>query len=91
MIGYSQNAVSRLSQTEFNEPVMALAINGIVQDLNHFTDLAKKVIDQTERRVLKGESMPASEKVLSIFEPHTDIIIKEFEVLTIRVNLEGGI
>lgn len=76
-VGYSQNAVSRLSQTEFNDPVMALAINGIVQDLNHFIDLAEKVIDQTQRRVLKGENVPASEKVLSIFEPHTDIIIKD--------------
>ena len=28
-------------------------------------------------RVLRGESVPATEKVVSIFEPHTDIIIKD--------------
>ena len=35
-----------------------------------------KVIDQTERRVLKGEKVPASQKVVSFFEGHTDIIVK---------------
>jgi IS5 family transposase len=32
---------------------------------------------QTERRVLRGESVPASDKIVSIFEPHTDIIVKD--------------
>lgn len=49
----------------------------MVQTLNHYIELAQKVIDQTERRVLQGKSVPASEKVFSIFEPHTDIIIKD--------------
>jgi transposase, IS5 family len=35
-----------------------------------------KVIDQTERRVFKGETVPASEKIVSFFEDHTDIIVK---------------
>lgn len=35
------------------------------------------VIDQTERRVLQEESVPAEEKIVSIFEPHTDIIVKD--------------
>ncbi|HWL84965.1 MAG TPA: ISNCY family transposase [Polyangiaceae bacterium] len=38
---------------------------------------AKRVVEQTERRVLRGESVPATAKVVSIFEPHTDIIIKD--------------
>lgn len=39
--------------------------------------MARKVIDQTERRVFKGEKVPASKKIVSIFETHTDIIIKD--------------
>ena len=31
-------------------------------------------IGQAERRVLKGESVPAGEKLLSLFEPHTQVI-----------------
>ena len=30
-----------------------------------------------QRRVLAGESVPAAEKLVSIFEPHTDIIVKD--------------
>ena len=45
--------------------------------LLHFIRLARLVINQTERRVLLGEVVPAGEKVVSIFEEHTDIIIKD--------------
>lgn len=45
--------------------------------IRHFVGLAVRVVDQTERRVLRGEQVPAQEKVVSIFEPHTDIIIKK--------------
>lgn len=50
---------------------------GLVLDLRHYAELAKKVIDQTERRVLGGEQVPASDKIVSLFEPHTDIIVKD--------------
>ena len=39
-------------------------------------DLAERVVDQTRRRVFDGETVPAGEKVASLFEPHTDIIRK---------------
>jgi IS5 family transposase len=48
----------------------------IAGQLRHYLDLTKKIIDQTERRVLRGETVPAAEKVLSLFEEHTDIIKK---------------
>jgi IS5 family transposase len=34
-------------------------------------------MDQTQRRVLEGQSVPAGEKIVSIFEEHTDIIRKD--------------
>ena len=36
----------------------------------------KKFMDQIERRLLKGEVIPAEEKVFSIFEEHTEWITK---------------
>ena len=42
----------------------------------HFKPLIRRVIEQTERRVLHGERVPADEKIVSIFEEHTDIIVK---------------
>ncbi len=45
--------------------------------LDHYAGLATRVLDQTRRRVLGGESVPASEKVVSIFEDHADVIVKD--------------
>lgn len=45
--------------------------------LNHYIQLAERVLDQTRRRVFNGETVPAPEKIVSIFEPHTDIIRKD--------------
>jgi IS5 family transposase len=45
--------------------------------LNHYIKLAEQVLDQTRRRVFGGETVPASEKIVSIFEPHADIIRKD--------------
>lgn len=45
--------------------------------LQHFAGLADKVLDQTRRRVFEGETVPAPQKIVSIFEPHTDIIRKD--------------
>jgi IS5 family transposase len=34
-------------------------------------------VTQTHRRVVLGETVPSSEKLVSIFETHTDIIVKD--------------
>lgn len=52
------------------------AAQRLKRTLATFMPLAEKVVDQTKRRVLNDESVPAQEKVLSIFEPHTDIICR---------------
>lgn len=49
----------------------------LAAELEHFIPLVQQVVTQTERRVLHGESVPATEKLVSIFEPHTDIIRKD--------------
>lgn len=45
--------------------------------LSRHIGLAEGVTDQAYRRVVLGESVPASEKIVSIFEPHADIIVKD--------------
>ena len=42
----------------------------------HYGPLIERIIGQSERRVLRGEQVPASEKIVSLFEPHADIIVK---------------
>lgn len=64
----------------------------LIEDLRPFLDLFERVIEQTERRILHGESVPAREKVLSLFEPHTDLIIKDGREVHYghKVYLSGG-
>ncbi len=47
-----------------------------VEQVTYFRSLLERVIDQTERRVIWGERVPAGEKIVSLFEAHTDIIVK---------------
>lgn len=49
----------------------------LADQLDHYLPHIRRVISQTERRVLRGESVPAEEKIVSIFETHTDIIRKD--------------
>jgi IS5 family transposase len=49
----------------------------LADQLAAYIELGWRVVDQSRRRVLEGESVPAAEKVVSIFEPHTDIIRKD--------------
>ena len=48
----------------------------LLHSLIQYSNLVKKFIDQIERRLLKGESIPAAEKLYSIFEQHTEWITK---------------
>lgn len=70
-LGYAEEATS---QMERMADVMALLS---AAEIRRFMGLAERVIDQTERRVLHGEQVPAAEKLVSIFEEHTDIIVKD--------------
>ena len=45
-----------------------------VRTLQTFLPRLQQVVDQTVRRVFDDESLAAAEKLVSIFEPHTDII-----------------
>jgi IS5 family transposase len=53
-------------------------IDSYITRLGETLELMVRVIDQTKRRVFKGEKVTAGEKVVSIFEPHTDIIVKKY-------------
>jgi transposase, IS5 family len=55
---------------------VAMAAERWRADVNHYLPLIARIIDQSERRVLKIEAVPAGEKLVSLFEPHADIIVK---------------
>lgn len=60
------------------EAAPALSQQKWINKVAHYRHLTIKVIDQTMRRVVNEESVPSSEKIVSLFEAHSDIIIKGF-------------
>jgi hypothetical protein len=54
--------------------------------LEYFQRMLAKHLDLVERRLLQGETIPAHEKVFSLFEPHTEWIQKGKQ----RPNVELG-
>jgi transposase, IS5 family len=54
--------------------------------LAYFQGMLDKHLDLVERRLLQGETIPAAEKVFSLFEPHTEWIQKGKQ----RPNVELG-
>jgi IS5 family transposase len=69
-----------------------------VNGFERFVPLVEQGIDQAVRRVLQGEQVPAQEKILSLFEPHTMIITRrkvakprEFGRKVLIDEVDGGI
>jgi IS5 family transposase len=44
--------------------------------VDHYRPLIERIIAQSERRVLAAQPVPARDKLISLFEPHADIIVK---------------
>lgn len=76
-VSSAERIAEELERVEPTEIGDLLRAGALAQDLRHYIELAKRVISQTERRVLRGESVPAAEKLVSIFEPHANIIVKD--------------
>ena len=72
VIGYARKAEIILEQHFSNIQSFAL-----LNEIKHYIALSEQVYDQTYRRVIQGESVPSHQKVVSIFEEHTDIIVKD--------------
>jgi transposase, IS5 family len=51
-------------------------VQRLKKTLQTFIPLAEQVMKQTQKRVFEKQSVPAQEKIVSIFEPHTDIIVR---------------
>jgi len=63
-----------------------------------FLPRTQQVINQTTRRILQGEQVPACEKIVSLFEEHTDIIRRGKESCPVEYGhkiwlneVEGGL
>jgi len=90
--GYAMAAIPHLVSYEGHTLADTFTGCELARKLERAVRILGRVIDQTERRVFKGESVPASEKIVSFFEDHTDIIVKgrRYTEYGHKVFLTGG-
>jgi IS5 family transposase len=99
LVQITQQSVSQAKQVlEALEENSHQQAQRLKKTLETFIPRAEQVIDQTIRRVFQNEKVPASEKIVSIFEPHTAIIQRgkaskpvEFGRKVWLDEVEGGI
>jgi IS5 family transposase len=99
LVELTTTVVARAKQVQVVLTAQAgAAAERLVETFEHFLPLVEQVITQTTRRVVQGESVPASEKIVSLFEPETAIIRKgkpgkptEFGRCVWLDEVEGGI
>lgn len=60
-----------------NSTKQAKLATKLVNKVEALVTLGQRVIDQTKKRVFEGKKVPSPKKVVSLFEPHTDIIVKD--------------
>jgi IS5 family transposase len=96
VVRQSQQVLARFKKGRLPVVGSRLAVFRQMANLEHFLPLAQKVIRQTKERVVLGKE--AAEKVLSLFEPHTQVIRKgkahkpnEFGRLVRIDEVENGI
>jgi IS5 family transposase len=67
-------------------------ITGILVALEQLLPHMRKVYEMTERKEVKGEQVPNGEKLFSIYEVHTDIIVKGARKIQFghKINLSTG-
>ena len=71
----ARDGIQRLKDLKGTEE-RRIAAKAVAEEIKEKTDLLARVIDQAKRRKLQKEQVPAQEKVVSLFEPHTDILAK---------------
>jgi transposase, IS5 family len=99
LVGLAQ---ASLKQAERVRGTLATRTEASLQPLHAalgpLANLVQQVITQTQRRVIDGESVPASAKLVSLFEPHTAIVRRgkahlaaEFGRKILFDEVEGGL
>jgi len=69
-------ALPIIAKHQCGDIMTGIRLDAIADQLKTYIPLAKIVIDQAFRRIVKGEKVPVEDKIFSIFEEHTDIIVK---------------
>ena len=74
VLANARRVVQKAARIKRIDVAAGAMVKQLCQQITEYCQLGDRVIDQTRRRVIHGEQVPAEEKVYSIFESHTDLI-----------------
>jgi IS5 family transposase len=74
VLANARQVVNKTAKIKGLDVAGSLVVDPLCRQITSSCEWGDRVIDQTRRRVIQGEQVPAEEKVYSIFEPHTDLI-----------------
>lgn len=63
--GIGKTVYNTVSKTDYN-----------VAALGRYLPLVDKIVNQADKRILKGEKVPPDEKLYSLFESHTELLVR---------------
>lgn len=72
--GEKQRMDSTVYEVNIHYPTDSSLLWASFRTLAHYLPLVAQIIDQADRRVLKGQTVPPDEKLYSLFEEHTPLI-----------------
>ncbi|MCP4268822.1 MAG: ISNCY family transposase [Candidatus Brocadiaceae bacterium] len=87
--GYGELCIEQLEERAKQGDIEAMVYK---ENLSGYLESLKVIINQTERRVLYGEKVEAKDKLVSIFETHSDILVKGKRKVVFghKILLSGG-
>jgi len=85
-------------QSAATNPLDTLELQTWAEDIGHYLPLAAQCVAQARKRVLEEQEVPNAEKIFSIFEEHTELLIRgkagkkvEFGHMVEVRQIEGGL
>lgn len=86
---YSRSCIEQLEEKVRDGDIEACVYK---KELEGYLESLRVIINQTERRVLNGEKVESKDKLVSIFETHTDILAKgkRETIFGHKILLSGG-
>lgn len=92
-VQYAEAMLTVVENHQCADLLQGLELQAIGAELKTYIPRGLKVVDQAYRRLVNKEEVPSAEKIVSIFEEHTDIIVKGFRDVAFghKVLLSTGV
>jgi IS5 family transposase len=76
VLAAAQAVVTRTRGLRRLDPATQLVAESLRAEITRHCQLGTRVVSQATRRIVHGEQVPTDEKLYSIFETHTDLIVR---------------